>query len=967
MRWSAAGLLWMALLPLAPPVIAQYQPPSEKLAISAKSAYTWSRAGTDVILLQGPVTITLDRATLKANQAVVWLTAAPSGAPGEQRAEFALLGAAELRQEQIGTRSGDRLLVTAQVQGEPTITADERVARDLSGSAIYRQAEAFRRQTTAPTTLTSASTRPIPIGPSSRAATGPATRPAEAGIPVHLEAGQTDVIETEEGTVALAAWNGVKIFARQSSGDTIELQAQRGVLYTALESLHDVSRQQKKERGAQKVTAVYLEGDARIEYLPTKPGSGEQRLLAERVYYEFATDRAILLNAVMHTVDPARQVPFIVRAKTLRQLSKGEYEAKTVQLTSSAFAVPSYSIAADRLYVRAEATGDPQFPQVINYEGTSATFRAFDVPFFYLPVIAGSVGDRPGAMRDIAIGHRSDQGYSFLSQWGLFETFGQIPPRDLDAAYRVDYFSHRGPGTGLDAAWNGGFVTEPNHQPWNFLGDLRSYFIYDEGTDKDYGRLPVKPDGTGYTPRGRIIFEHEHFFPSDWEAQVRLGYTSDATFLEEWYPREFYQEGPEDISAYLKHQRDSEAFTLLVEAQPNKLITSSERSAEQFDVERLPEASYHIIGQSFADDHLTFISDNDAGGVDFQPTRATLRQQGFQLPGISPGIPALGTTGVTTSTTWRADFREELDLPITAGHFNVVPYVVGRYTEYSESVGGGDQARLFGVVGARLGTSFWKVDRNVQSDLFDVHQLRHVIEPEVNVFAAGTTVNRTRLFAYDQPIDQINNVSAVEMGLRQRWQTMRGGPGRWRSVDLFTLDVDAEFYSNKPPRKFLQPFDFRGVFFNSLPEASVPRDAVNANASWRIADNTVVLADAQYNLDESKLATAAVGVLVRRDIQQSWYVGTRYIADLNSNITSVQFQYQISPKYTVVLGQDFDVGLGQNVSTSVAIIRSFDRFILEVSGYHNQIGNTTGISFNIYPLGFGQGVGSSTLQGPFHR
>jgi len=966
-RWSAAGLVWMALLLIARPAFAQYQPPSEKLSITARTAYTWSKAGTDIILLQGPVTITLDRAALKANQAVVWLTAAPNGAPGEQHAEFALLGAAELRQEQIGTRSGDRLLVTAQVQEEPKIIADERVARDMSATALYRRAEASRRQPAISTNLPSATTGPSTSGPSSRPAPGAATRPAGAGIPVHLEAGQTDVIDTEEGTVALAAWNGVKIFARQSTGDVIELQAQRAVLYTALESLHDVSRQEKRERGTQKVTAVYLEGDARIEYLPSKPGSGEQRLLADRVYYEFATDRAILLNAVMHTVDPARQVPFIVRAKTMRQLSKGEYESKNVQLTSSAFAVPSYSIAADRLYVRAEATGDPQFPQVINFEGTDATFQAFDVPFFYLPVISGSVGDRPGAMRDIAVGHRTDQGYGFLSQWGLFETLGQIPPRDLDAAYRIDYFSKRGPGVGLDAAWGGGFLTEPAHQPWNFLGDLRSYFIYDKGTDMDYGRLPVKPDGLGYAPRGRIIFEHEHFFPSDWEAQVRLGYTSDPTFLEEWYPREMYQEGPEDLSGYLKRQRDSEAFTLLAEAQPNRLITSSDRMAEQFDVERLPEVGYRLIGESFADDHLTLFSDNDAAGLDFQPTRATLRQQGFQPPGITPGIPALGTTGVTTSTTWRADFRQEVDFPVNAGHFKVVPYVVGRYTEYSQSVGGGEKARLFGVVGARLDTSFWKVDRTARSDLFDVHQLRHVIEPEVNVFASGTTVDRTRLFEYDQPVDEINDVSAVELGLRQRWQTMRGGAGRWRSVDLFTLDVDAEFYSNKPLRKFLQPFDFRGLYFNSLPEASVPRDAVNINGSWRISDNTVILADAQYNLDESKVATAAVGVLVRRDIQQSWYVGSRYIADLNSNITSIQFDYQISPKYTIVLGQDFDFGLGQNVSSSVAIIRSFDRFILEVSGYHNQIGNQTGINFNIFPLGFGQGLGTGSLQGPFHR
>src|SRR6185437_10445645 len=133
-------------------------------------------------------------------------------------------------------------------------------------------------------------------------------------------------------------------------------------------------------------------------------------------------------------------------------------------------------------------------------------------PFFYLPTASGSVGDRPGALRGIGFGQRSDLGYSALTQWGLFETLGQVPPRDIDATYRVDYFTERGPGGGIDAAYGGGFLTEPAHQPWNFEGDLKSYFVYDKGTDEAYGRLPVKPEGPGYQPRGRAIFEHQHFF-----------------------------------------------------------------------------------------------------------------------------------------------------------------------------------------------------------------------------------------------------------------------------------------------------------------------------------------------------------------------------------------------------------------------------------------------------------------------
>jgi hypothetical protein len=961
---------WLALavLVLCGPVFSQTQAPSEKLLISAKSAAIWSAGGTQVIQLEGSVSVTLDHATLSARQAVIWLSPVPSGAPGQQHADFALFGDATVKQD-IATRSGDQLMVSAEVLGDGQITAEQRVARDVSDSPLYRRALDLRRlATTQP--IESGESRPavgIPVPGAATRGAG-STRPAEPGFPVHFEAGRTEVVETEEGTVAVAMWDGVLIRVFQANGDLITMQSQRAVLFTSFTSLREMGGGDKASEGGRKVTAVYLEGDTRMVYDAVRPTVGEQRLRAERVYYELATDRAILADAVLHTVLPAQQVPVIVRARTIRQLTKKDYLARNVELTSSAFAVPSYAIRADRITIHEEDTVDRQYPHRVEFEADNATFRAFNVPFFYLPVVTGSIGDRPGPLRQIGIGHRNDFGYSFLSEWGLFETFGQTPPRSLDAAYRLDYLERRGPGVGLDASYGGGFLTEPQHDPWNFRGGLRSYFVYDRGADKDYGRLPVKDEGPGAQFRGRVVYEHQHFFPDDWQAQIRLGYLSDPTFMEEYFPRQFMEDGPIDESAYIKRQRDTEAFSLLVEAQPNRLITTSERMAEQFEVQRLPEIGYHREGDSFFDNAVTTFSENTASGLSFQRTRATLRQQGFRAPTLLPGIPALGQTGVPNGTTWRADFREEVDWPIDAGHFKVVPYLVGRYTQYSDSPGGNTQARFLGAAGARASTTFWKVDPTAESDLFDIHQLRHVVEPTLDVFASGTTVDRNHLFLYDSQVDAINDISAVKVGLHQRWQTQRGGPERWRSVDFFTLDVDLQFFANKPRGfNFLNPYDFRGAFFSSLPEASIPRNSANLGASWRLNDSTVVLGDAQYNLDARKLATAAVGVLVTRDVTQSWYIGNRYIADLNSNIASIQFQYQISPKYTIGLGQDFDFGLGQNVSSSVSVIRYFDRFVMVFNFAHQQIGNQNGFSFAIAPIGLGFGVSSDTIQGPFRK
>jgi len=42
---------------------------------------------------------------------------------------------------------------------------------------------------------------------------------------------------------------------------------------------------------------------------------------AQRVYYEFDTDRAVMTDVLFHTVDLKKQIPLFMRASKLRQLS----------------------------------------------------------------------------------------------------------------------------------------------------------------------------------------------------------------------------------------------------------------------------------------------------------------------------------------------------------------------------------------------------------------------------------------------------------------------------------------------------------------------------------------------------------------------------------------------------------------------------------------------------------------------
>jgi lipopolysaccharide export system protein LptA len=941
----------------------RFSRPSELLDLAGKSAATWTQGRDDVVLLHGPVHITLDRATLTADDAVVWLSPEAQENLNVLNAHFSLIGHASLQQGPI-TRSGDQLFVTGRVRGEKIrIVADERVARDDSNTPLFERAAALRQAelpaipppgTNPSATQTAARPGIVPRPATTRAA--PA-KPIE--IPVVFEAQNVESVYAADGNIAIVLKGGVRLLQRRPNNEMIELSAQNAVLFTPLKSLRELTQSNGKKQGNDIINAAYMEGDVRINFAGNRKNMPEERLTADHVYYEFATDRAVLTNAIVHTTNPQSGSPVLMRGKIIRQLAQGEYRGENSLLSNSTFALPTYCIAAERIYVRTTPTGDPRMGDVITYDATNMTMRSFGIPFFYWPHTAGEMTEHGFLLRAIGFGHDNDYGTFAEFTWGLFETLGTIPPRDLDVNFRTDYFSDRGPGFGLNAKYGAGFVTDTTKQAWDFDGQFQSYILEDRGVD-DVGRFPVRTDDPP-SIRGTVLWEHDHYFPDGWQAQARVGFVSDATFLEQWFRRDFGTGPPHDVMGYIKHTQDSEAFTFGANFQPSRLVTTSDYQEEQFEVEHLPQIGYYREGDALIGDHATFFSDNIGGGLHFAKSKASLEEQGFNTTTYYPGIPAEGYTGTPGQVVWRGDFRQQVDWPFTAGPLRIDPFVMGRYTEYSTSPQGVERARVMAGAGTRITTEFWKVDPAVESVFFDLHQLRHVVEPEINFFTSAMNVERNQVYVYDPAIDAINDISAAQFALHQRWETKRGGPGQWRSVDVFSLNVELNYFANKPATKFLDPYSFRGLYFSTYPEESVPRDSVNADASWRISDNTVVIGDMSYNLDRGSLETIAIGILVRRDERLSYFIGNRYIDPLDSNVTSVHLDYEMTRKYFLDVDQEFDFTQGKNVYSGVALIRQFDTFFMAFRYYYDETTKQNGFSFNLYPSGLGVGLDTNAF------
>jgi lipopolysaccharide export system protein LptA len=978
-------IAWTVVALAVSSVSAQLVRPSEKLEITAKDAVTWQARGENIIQLTGPIAIQTDEGQFAADDAVIWLSGVEGGLIGEQEAQIALLGHAKVVHGQ-STREGDKLFVTERVRGRVALTADNRQVADASNSDLYKLALDIRPA--AGIVPAPRKWQDLPVSPTAPT-TQPTTRPSRRYSPVNFQA--TDVRQTmgADGKMAYVLTGGV-LLTQVKGPEQIELRADRAVLFTQLKSLRDLQNSSQFKTPQDAVYAAYLEGDVQIVQTPSAGSKTDQRLAAERVYYEFTTDRAVLTDAVIHTIEPQRQIPIIVRADAVRQLSVGEYRASNAVLTTSSFATPSYSVNASSAYIRQYYTGDDRLGDRTVFKATHATFRSFGVPVFYLPYAAGSMTDRGSPLRELGFGNSRSKGFSLETEWGLFETLGQLPPSGLDLSYRLDYFAERGFGLGFNGEYEGGHIRETSKEAWDFSGGFKSYFLpHDTGEDNlGRNRLKIPDSGDVSHPnfRGYALWEHQHFFPQDWQIQVRAGWVSDPTFLEYWRPQQFDNGLPTDASIYLKRQRDTEALTLLLQIQVSDLVTTADGLqettgglgpidagvAKPFEIEHLPELGYRRIGDSILDDSLTFFSDNTLAGVHMNASDDTLVDYGFRnarnggaTPAVLPGIPSVGQTGFTEDWVYRGDFRQELDWPIQFDQFKVVPYVVGRYTVYSDSVDGDSLHRLFAGGGIRATTAFWKVDDSFQSKLFDINRLRHVVEPSVNLFTSAQNKDRSDIYIFDESIDDVRDVSVAQLAVMQRWQTKRGGPGNWRSVDFFTLNVEANFFTNAPDGDELPPGGFRGVFFASRPENSIPRNSINADALWRISDTTILLSDISHNLDEQELATASMGLAVQRDIRTSWYAGLRYIGQVNSTIASFAINYQLSTKYTLAFGQSYEFSEREADQSTITVIRKFDRFFVSLQFFRDYVNDDSGFRFAIYPEGLGYGFNTADLNTVF--
>jgi hypothetical protein len=952
--------------PVLPAIAAaDFNRPTLPVHIDTQRARVKTIDGASVYLLDGPLTIQIGPTTLTATQAVLWSRVLPGG-EGRRRLDGVLLGDV-VSTGPNGERRGSFLPFNAIAAEPPTLLADERSPDFDEAEPAYieaRQRLANRQDAT-----------PVALDPATQSDDlDEAEADGDSGLlpPLPLaalQAGSLATVPTDDGSLAATITGGLFLIRGDDDGGLIELRADRGVVFIAAERLDDLAAL-APEQLARSATGVYLEGGVSVVYTEPDPRGGiareDQRLRADRAFYDLSTDRAILTDAVLHaTAGGFDRQPLTVRARTLRRLADGDYEARGAEVSTSRFKTPMLSLNASRVFVR-----DNDDTRVIDrsFGADNVTARAFGVPVFYFPVIRAGTVDYQVPLRSIGIGNTRNKGQFLRTEWGLLETFGIEPRPGFDATYSLDYFTERGLLGGIDLGYAGRrFLNVDDGRSTGFAGRLQLEGIDDFGIDDLPGRrFDVDQGGL----RGRVTFEHEQFLLNDaayggddYALFARFGLVSDETYLEEWDRRRFNLGEPQDFSVTVVNRSGNALAAAKLDVGLLSFPTTAEQFPEPAAVNRLPELTAGSYGDRLG--WATITSEASLGlfsfdNFSFDPQADFGLREGDL--GFT-GIPTYAYTGTSEQVIGRADLRQVAALPVQIGALRIRPYVVGRFTAYSESPTGGSEARALGGFGVYAATTIARVDDSVFSRILGIDRIRHLVEPHVHAFGSlARGPDPTELYQFDQLVDGYGQLGVLHTGVRQRFQTYRGPPGNKRSVDWLEIEATATLFDaaagveQRAALRFADAPDFdgldgpfRGVFFEGRPEASLPLDVADLRGRMRLSSATTAEGRVTYGLDADEILSTAGEVEFDRGDRVQVGLNALYLRPADATILGGRARYRLSDKYRLDGASQVDIDEGRLRNSQVTVTRFFNRATLRVGFYLDNIDDEQGIRFQFTP------------------
>lgn len=896
---------------------------------------------------------------LKSREAIIWITERKHESRSYRHLEIYLWRDAEIR-ESAGTLTlGPALFATLSTFGEVLTHVDDFGTQTGVDNLVFQEGSAIRKAVGAASPAVADPQVAMRVFDAGGKSSGAERRTPKPAIYFHTEgeltmgevldrrvvtviggaylsrgvAGSSEFVEIQaDNVVVFLSEGGVPLGGTGSTPDT-GLGGKPAESQGAKANDESGSRPKPTKKSAANqqlisagfgdvgVDAVYLEGDVIMT-------QGPNAIRASRLYYDPSNDRALILDAIVHTMLVDRNIPLYLRAAEIRQLSASHYTAEKAMVTTSEFHTPHYHLGAERVELTnlTAAPGGGKTAGVTggNFRVRDATFRIGGVPIGYWPSMSGPISTSETAIRSVRTGYSDDFGAELETKWHLFNLLDLETPDGFDSSLNLDYFSDRGPAIGVEA----------EYERDKYFGVARTYLISDEGRDSlgSDREIPSPHD-----VRGRALLRHRQYLEDDWQASLEMSFISDRGFLEEFFESEFDREKDQETLFYLKKQRENWAFTSLLQWRPLDFYTQTER---------FPDFAYFLLGEPIGG-FANWYTENRLGFVRYRPADQTIRQL------LREG--ELEGSGMTA----RGDTRHEFTSPFDLGSVRFVPFASARGTAWDDAPDDGAIARFMGGYGVRGSGYLWRTFPDAKSTMFDIDGVRHIIKPDVTAWVSHSNVDSHELYPFDETVEQIDEIDGMSVGVRQRWQTKRGVGDNRRVVDLFTWDVDAGVFNDATGDDVTN-----GYTSYSRPENSIARNYVASSAIWRVNDRTALLNEVNYDLNDGDIDVFNLSMAVERSPRFAYIVGYRFIGETDSNLLGMDVNYRLSEKHTVAIREQFDIDKGRTLDFTVALIRRYPRWFSALSFELDEAEDDFGVSFSVWPEGLPQAaIGSKRFTG----